>query len=227
VLWLNEGLSHFAEELGGRSYGTSGPDFSAYVSGDVYNAYQYLDAPESHFLVAGEGIGSLAERGAMWLFVRYLTDQFRADTSFAATATFTRKLLQTNLTGAANVAAAAGVRFDTLNTRWALANFVSDDSVAGFTVPQELRYKSWRFRVTYSSLHTQSPGTFPKVYPLLPTTSAGPAVSLSGTLHAGSGSYHRALQAPSAPGFALLFGDARGSMLRSSVVPRLDVIRIR
>jgi hypothetical protein len=227
VLWLNEGLSHFAEELGGRSYGTSGSDFSAYLGGDVYNAYQYLDAPESHFLVAGGGIGTLAERGAMWLFIRYLTDQFRADTGFTATAAFTRTLLQTSLTGAANVSAAAGVSFDTLAARWALANFVSDDSVPGFTVPQELRYKSWRFRVTYSSLHAQSPGVFPKVYPLLPTAGAGPAVSLSGTLHAGSGSYHRALQAPSAPGFALLFGDGRGAMLRGSVVPRLDVIRIR
>jgi len=227
VLWLNEGLSHFAEELGGRSYGTSGPDFSAYASGDVYNAYQYLDAPETHFLVAGEGIGSLAERGAMWLFVRYLTDQNRTDTTFAATAAFTRKLLETNLTGAANVATAAGVGFDTLSARWALANFVSDDSVPGFTVPQELRYKSWRFRVTYGALHTSNPGIFPKPYPLVPTVSAGPAVSLSGTLHAGSGSYHRAMQAPSAPGFALLFGDARGAMLRSNIVPRLDVIRIR
>ncbi len=230
-LWLNEGMSHFAEELGGRSFGLTAPQFSTFARGDAFNAYQYLDAPGSHFLVPTSGIGTLAERGAAWLFVRYLADQFRTDTSFAAVAAFTRKLLSTSLTGATNVRTQTGVSFDTLAVRWALANYVSDlDAVLpGFTARPELRYTSWHFRTTYASLYAQDTAhaRFTKPFPLLPTFSAGTAVGLSGTLRAGSGVYHRVLQAPGAPAFMLRFTDARDAMLSATIVARLDVIRIR
>src|SRR2546428_7507114 len=91
VLWLNEGLSHFAEEMGGRSYLPADDSaFCDYVRGDLYNAGQYFGAPQDHFLLATEGIGSLAERGAMWLFVRYLVDQYAADQSLTAGDVVTR-----------------------------------------------------------------------------------------------------------------------------------------
>ncbi len=81
VLWLNEGLSHYAEELGGRSYPSGSPEFSRFTIGDLYNAYHYLDSTDTHFLLPTSGIGSLAERGAAWLFVRYLVDQYAGDTT--------------------------------------------------------------------------------------------------------------------------------------------------
>src|SRR2546428_935045 len=63
VLWLNEGLSHYAEEMGGRAY-LLVPDtatFCDYVGGDLHDAGQYFSAPQDHFLLATEGIGTLAE----------------------------------------------------------------------------------------------------------------------------------------------------------------------
>src|SRR3989441_886340 len=48
VLWLNEGMSHLAEELGGRSFGLGTAQFSTFAFGDVANAYQYLDRSEEH-----------------------------------------------------------------------------------------------------------------------------------------------------------------------------------
>ncbi len=229
VLWLNEGMSHFAEELGGRSYlpGTAADSatFTRFVIGDLYNAYQYLDATGSHYLLANAGIGTLAERGAMWMFVRYITDGFRADTSFAATAAFTRKLEDSTRTGADNVMYQTGVGFDTLVARWALANWVSD--LPGFTPPPELTYTSWNFRTTYASLNTSRPASFPKPFPLVPTASAGDLTNVAGTLLAGSGVYHRALQAPLAAGFQLQFGDGAGNYLPANIVPRLTIIRIR
>ena len=39
--------------------------------------------------------------------------------------------------------------------------------------------------------------------------------------------YQRALQGPGAPAFTLLFSDATGAQLKSTVLPRLNVIRIR
>jgi hypothetical protein len=225
VLWLNEGFSHYAEELGGWTFGPGTPEFSRFVIGDLYNAYQYLDSTGGHFLLPRSGIGSLAERGAAWLFVRYIVDRYSGGTTIAAWNAFTRQLLLTSNTGAANVAAVTGDPFDTVVTRWAFANWVSD--VPAFTPPAELTYETWAFRTTYASLNAQDPTNFPKPYPLTPTQSAGRFVDLTGTLRAGSGVYHRATQSALAPGFTLQFSTAGGSPLSPALTPRLNVIRIK
>lgn len=231
VTWLDEGMSHFAEELGGRSF-LPGNDtmFSNFAIGDIRNAYQFLDSSAFHFLAFSSGIGSLAERGAAWLMVRYFADQFAADTSFTSVAALTRSLEQSTQQGGAALAAVSGTPFATIAERWILANYVSD--LPGFTAPPELRYRSWSFRVTYANLNAQCPMfpppcTFPKPFPLTPPLTAGKDVFLSGTLHAGSGSYAIAAQASSSPGFALLFSGPGGAALPSILVPRLNVIRLR
>jgi len=225
VLWLNEGLSHYAEELGGRTYAPGTPEFSRFTIGDLYNAYQYLDSIRLKFLLPTAGIGSITERGGAWLFVRYLVDRYAGDTTVASWNAFTRQLLATTDVGAANIANRTGDTFTGVVTRWAMANWVSD--LPGFLAPSVLKYDSWKFRTTYASLHAQDAGNFPKVFPLDPTVSAGRAVSLTGTLHAGSGFYHRAFQGPSAPGFTLLFSTGSGGPLDPALVPRLNVIRVR
>jgi hypothetical protein len=227
VLWLNEGFSHYAEELGGRTYAPGSPEFDRFMIGDWYNAYQYLDSTGKHFLLPTSGIGSLAERGAAWLFVRYLVDQYAADTTVASWNTFTRQMLATSDVGATNIANRTGDTFTGVVTRWAMANWVSD--LPAFVAPNQLKYRSWAFRTIYDSLQgdPQVGSSFPKGFPLTPISSAGRAVNLSGTLRAGSGVYARALQAPSAPGFTLLFSTSTGGPLDPTLVPRLNVIRIR
>ena len=225
VLWLNEGFSHYAEELGGRTYASGSPEFSRFTIGDLYNAYHYLDSTDKHFLLPTSGIGSLAERGAAWLFVRYLVDQYAGDTTVASWNAFTRQAVGTADTGAANIANRTADTFTNIVSRWALANWVSD--LPGFLASSQLKYTSWSFRATYASLNSQDPPDFPKVFPLTPIASAGRAVNLTGTLRAGSPVYGRALQAPSAPGFTLLFGTSAGGPLDPTLLPRLTVIRIR
>ena len=223
--WLDEGLSHFAEELAGRSY-LSGDtaSFSKYVISDVINAYKYLNNPGSTYLLT-EGGGSLAERGAAWLFVRYVVDQERTDPSLEATQHVTRALVQRNTVGAASVAFVSGRPFDQTVARWALANWVSD--LPGFTAPPELRYRSWFFRSTFQSVHNQNATIFPKPYPLTPDSTAGTAVSLSGVLHSGSGFYHRVIQIPGASAFTLQLSNGSGGAVRYQVAPQLAVVRIR
>ncbi len=234
VLWLNEGLSHYAEEMGGRKYlYLPVPDtatFCEYVGGDLHNAYQYFSAPQNHFLLATEGIGTLAERGAMWLFVRYLVDQTAASTSLADADAVTRQLDQTTFTGAANVEHVTGRPFAETVAHWALANYVSD--LPGFPPPPalpELRYKLWSFRADYPTLSARcpAPNGIPGSFPLAPVTGPGDAVNLSDTLRAGSGLYYLAQQSAGAAGFTLLFSDGRGFALPDALVPRLNVIRIK
>ena len=236
ILWLNEALSHYAEERGGRSFlPADTATFCNYVVGDLFNSAAYDTAPGNHFLVDTAGVGGLAERGAYWLFLHYLIDQFAADTSLVAADAFTRALDQTLATGVTNVQnASGGTPFPTLVERWSLANYVSD--LPGFSAPPELQYKLWRFRTDYGVLHNRCPNpssnmppnpNIPATFPLVPSVGAGSAVSLSGLLRAGSGTYHRALQNAGAQGFTLLFSDAAGRALRASAVPRLNVIRIQ
>ena len=220
--WLDEGLSKYAEELAGRKYlALTPPDngtFSLYAFNDVDDAYKYLSATGASPLLIEFDQGTLAEVGASWLFARYLVDQFGDS--------LPRKLDQTTLVGSGNVAVQTGHSFDTTVTRWALANWVSD--LPPFITPAELTYSSWHFRTrTFASLNQQDPQHFPLPYPLVPTVSAGSAVSLSGTLRSGSGVYGRALQAPGAAAFTLFFNGGGTAALPAAVVPRLNVIRIR
>ena len=227
VLWLNEGLSHFAEEMGGRRYLPDTATFCDFVNGDLHNAGQYFSAPQDHYLLATEGIGTLAERGAMWLFVRYLVDQYAADQSLTAGDVVTRQLDQTTLTGAANVEHVTGRPFAETVTHWALANYVSD--LPGFTPPPELQYKVRKFRTDYPTLSARCPvpNNIPASFPLVPPVGPGSVVNVSDTLRAGSGKYFRAQQSAGAIGFTLLFSDGQGFALPDALVPRLNVIRIK
>ena len=216
--WLDEGLSKYAEELAGRSYLPGSPQqFSNYVIGDVFDAYQYLKAPSAAPLLIPQDTGSLAEIGASWLFTRYLVDQFGA--------TLPHQLHQTTLVGAANVATQTAQPFTTLVTRWALSNWVSD--LPGFTAPSELKDTSWHFRTTFGALHSQDTTDFPLPYPLVPAAGGGSQINVTGTITSGSGSYVRVFQAPSGAGFSLRFTRDGSTALSAALVPRLDIIRIR
>ena len=223
--WLDEGMSHFAEELGGRSFLPGDQvSFSNFVINDLLDAYRYLDSSGTNYLVFPASIGTLAERGAVWLFVRHLADQYARSTSLADVSRFTRAVTQTSLVGGAGLESATGVTFETLVERWALANYVSD--LPGFVPPPELTYASWDFRTTFASLNQQRPSVFPKVFPLTPPLSAGPAVALGDSLRAGSPWYLLVAQGPSEAGFTLQFARPTGP-LPAALRPRLTVIRLR
>lgn len=222
VLWLNEAMSHYAEEIVGRTYlPGDNATFSAYMSGNIRNAYDYLEKTDDHFLVAEFGNGTLGERGAGWLFMRFLVDQMAADTSLSSWNVVTRQLSLTTTQGVANIEQATGAQFDQTLTRWALALWVSD--LVGFTAPPELRYRSWQFRTTYGAL---SPGVFPRPYPLVPPVTVGAQVDVSGTLRSGSGVYERVLHPPG-PSFTLQLADPNGGPMHPALEPRITVIRVR
>ncbi len=232
VLWLNEGFSHYAEELGGRGYAASpngqvsncvsGTTECGFYAGDLLNAYSYMDTISRHFLLPTAGIGTLAERGAAWLFVRYTVDKYSAGNTMTDWNALTRSLVGTSQTGAQNIATVTGDPFATVVTRWALAIYVTDRG----GVPPELQYDSWNLHSVYAFLNARS-SQFPKIYPLVPTVSAGRDVALTGTLRSGSGIYHRATQAAGDPGFTISFTTPSGAMLAPALVPRLNVIRLQ
>ncbi len=219
LLWLNEGLSHISEELAAFYFDALGDQerFSSFAIGNVFNAYLYLQAPGDNFVLFGAGTGTLAERGAAWVFLRWVVDQF-GDAVI-------RRMVETTLTGANNVAAAAGEPFSRLLSEWFLANYVSD--LPGFTAPPRLQYTSWAFRTTYGSLHDQAPDRFPDPFPLVPPLFVGATFSASGTLRSGSGGYYLIEQLAGQQGFTVAFEDPLGGPVSETVTPRLEVVRIR
>lgn len=224
-LWLNEGLSHYAEENGGRVFLPDTATFCEFVFGDLYNAGQYLASPQDHFLVDTAGIGGLAERGAYWLFVRFLVDQFAGGTTQAAANAFTRSLDATNQLGVANVVARTGTPFPTLVEQWTLANYVSD--LPSFPTPPELQYVKWQFRTAFPTFNSKCSNRIPGTFPLVPPSVTGSSAQLAGMLRAGSGSFYLMQQAPSAPSFTLLFSNSAGAALRTTIVPQLAILRLQ
>jgi hypothetical protein len=225
-LWLNEGMSHFAEELGFRvtpdaSCPAAATCFSQFASGDLANAYEYLDNTEATFLIApGSGNGSVSERGAAWLFLRWTADHFSADTLLGTA--LTRALSQTSLTGSVNVTNATGTGFASLVGEWQLANYT--ENLPGFAQVGRLRYRTWDFRGTFGR---NSPAIFAKPYPLTPDSTAG-AYSRSGTLRGGSGRSVR-FKVPAGSGGVTvrLAGSTAGTRVNDAVLPRIAVVRIK
>jgi len=193
--WLNEGLSHFAEELGGRQIDESAcptpPGFpndtlskclQQYASGDIYNAYDYLVDPTATYLIEpGSSTGTLVERGANWLFVRWMVDQFATDSVLGNA--FTQQLVMTADHGVTNVENRTGTTFSILVPQWQIANFTEGDTNFVQTpATSRFRYKTWNLRKIYSS----NPNSFLRPYPLVPPVMTT-GINRSGTLLAGSG----------------------------------------
>ncbi len=207
--WLNEAMSHLAEELGARHFQALGDQtrFSSFAIGDLLNAFKYMKAPGMVSPIFASGTGTLEERGASWLFIRWVADQFGPDVI--------RRLSETSRTGQENVAAATGEPVPGLLSDWILANFVSD--LPGLSVPARLQYESWKLREVYESLNDQSPNLFDLPYPIVPMVFSAGSFSVSGAIVGGSGEYFLIQQGAGQRGFGV----------RLTNGPLLNILRIR
>jgi hypothetical protein len=182
----------------------------------LLNAFEYLASPEDFYLIEpGNSTGKLEERGANWLFVRWLADNFAGTTVLGTE--LTRALVATNQVGSANVVARTGVDFSTLVSEWQLTNYVDD--LPGFSPgSSRLHYTSWNFRAA-----AEPNGGFP----LVPDSTDGIAYGRSGTLRAGSGRHVLVIQAPGGAAVDLRITGSNGSALPASIAPRIALVRIR
>ena len=191
VVWLNEGLSHVAEELlfYQQSAGLTPRldiDSTRFIGNqknvDAYNFDQqsnfgrfrtYLLKPASNSPYANND--SLATRGATWSFLRYAADHrgtSDSDTWF--------KLVNSTTTGIANLQNVFSSGLASIFRDWAIAT-VADD-ITG--VNSQWQHPSWNFRSVYTFIPSI------KSYPLA-TVTVGEGSPLSVTLNGGSAAYVR------------------------------------
>lgn len=196
ALWLNEGLSHIAEELAGKYFeakyppplGRTSPDqlfpdsAQGFLTPDMRNAQRYLSASASHSATAITGSGSLEERGASWLFLRWLGDQ--KDESIYG------RLVQTSRTGVENVEDKAGETFAGLFGDFAIAVYTDSlPGVARTAVPGRLRFTSRNFRTIFKRFADLDESGRTPPFPVNPFPLA-PGQSVGGTFRQGTMTFY-------------------------------------
>lgn len=191
--WLNEGLSHFAEEIVGRAeHGFSDnqeltindvadqannlKDFNAFFGQNLVRFRNWLRAPGELGATSEHADTSLAVRGAAWALLRWSADHYSNDDLAA----FTRALVAGPETGVANLTARSGVPFDSLMAGWMVANFVDNGEVPDLA--SRYSYLSWDIRNVEAAVNQG-------VYPLTPTQLAS-GQTAAGTAPSAGGSYY-------------------------------------
>ena len=190
-VWLNEGLSHVAEELvfyaatGVRPRSDidwemlSGSEalFSAYrrfVRDNMSSYADYLDSPDNETLMGKRADDDdFPTRGATWAFLRYLADQTPTDD-----AELFLSLVNSPISGLENLEKALELDPRTWMQRWTVASFT--DNLDEAAVADRFSQPSWNFRSIYQG---EIGG-----HPLVPRPLA-PDGEISLTLRGGGSSY--------------------------------------
>jgi hypothetical protein len=147
--WLNEGLSHIAEEL--NFYTSSGrgprqnltvqaglayPAYATFMAENVSRTAAYMARnAEQGPIGRDDDDDDLSTRGAAWLFLRYLADH----TAAAHEQAFWFNLVNSSTSGVANLDAALHGDAKQYMWRWSIANLLDDR----FATEAQYQHPSW------------------------------------------------------------------------------------
>ena len=165
--WLNEGLSHIAEELvfyraarlGPRQNlgaalladGSTAAAYHEFQSNNLRRYATYLRATQTQSPVGSNGDDDLETRGAAWSFLRYAADHVAP-----ADATLWYHLVNAQTIGLANLSAVLGRDPAPLLRDWAISTYLDD---VGPTVDTRFAQTSWNFRTLFPATGSPFPLT--------------------------------------------------------------------
>jgi hypothetical protein len=233
ALWLNEGLSHIAEELAGKVYearfppptGRTDPaqlfpdSAQGYLTPNMRNAQRFLETTGSTSVTAITGGGSLAERGGSWLFLRWLGDQ-KGESIYG-------KLVQTGRTGVANVEDKANETFAGLFGDFTTAIYT--DSIPGVPrsqIPIRLRFTSRTLRPIFKRFSDLDQTGKTPTFPFTPAALVA-GQTATGTILQGSMAYHQLSTAPNEASVSLRFSRADLSAFAADDQVQIGIFRLR
>lgn len=250
--WLDEGLSHVAEEIVGLDKsdvvlrdnltlsdvtGSASQDsvFNTFLISDFANLARHLQSTnETQALAVDDPADSdetLRMRGFAWGFLRWLADRVHAGQAGSTPGTgdpeeqFFRELAGADgslETGVDNVEASASTGWPTLLADFGLAMIVDDDEPQA---PARQQVLTWHLRDVYRGLN-QAVGSFPfnREYPLAPTQIGFSSSTTDFEVRAGTGRYFTLSSGGSGPDVALELSDQSGSELTAGS-PQITIIR--
>lgn len=187
-VWLNEGLSHIAEELlfyrtSGlvpRSNLNAGTITASQQRVDAFNQHQignfgrynlFLERPERSAPYAQND--SLSNRGAIWSFLRYA-----ADRKASSDGTIWQQLVNSKTAGIPNLNAVFGTDIIPWFRDWSISAYTDDRVSTGAAYQQQ----SWNFRDIFPRLGAT---TFPlRLRPLTNAVATSVTISGGGSMYA-------------------------------------------
>ncbi len=189
--WLNEALSHFAEEVTGRfinGFGdvqslrtsdvnpsqTNQNDWLAFYRQNLTRFRFWMLRPDTASPTSEKAREQLAHRGAGWALIRYAADRYSGGNARA----FFRKLAAGPETDITNLMLRTGAPFDDTIGGWLIANYAENASINGLD-PKYL-YSSWDMADVMRGVNNG-------VYPLLVNNFPG---SFTSQALSGSGNYY-------------------------------------
>ena len=201
-VWLNEGLSHIAEELLFYHEGASGPlrnlsvtslrasavlvkAFNEDQSANASRYAEYLRNPSTNSPIRAND--SLATRGATWDFLRYAAD--RKNRAGGTDASVWQALVNSQTSGIANLRTVFGANLGSMLRDWSVSNY-TDDAVLGLAA--DFTQPSWNWRTIYPALGSNS------AYPLKLSSLVG--ATTAGSVIPGGAAYYRLSVAANATG---------------------------
>jgi hypothetical protein len=228
--WLNEAMSHIAEEVVGRKL-RNFSDFQKLTFADVnptpngntddYNAFfrqnllryrGWMQRPDTSSPTSNSAGRQLAPRGAAWMLLRYSAD-FHSGGNMKS---FLRRLAGGPDIGLRNLLQHAnGAQFDDILSGWLVSQFMDGLNVPG--LPARYQMQSWAVR---DAMAGATPGNvFPLlVTPLLPGTVDTKSIS-------GSGNFFRWTRSTPAPETTFRMQEPNGGAV-SFQGARVYVVRI-
>lgn len=192
-VWLNEGLSHIAEELvfyraaglaprqniGGERFGTQPFDglFTMYMAPNFARLGLFLEAPQSFSPYSS--FDDLETRGAAWAFLRYAADRHGPSDG-----DLWMRLVNSPFGGFTNLFEALGDDLPQMFNDWGLSVYTDDDTPG---VDAALTQPSWNFRSAFPALPVGA-----RPYPLLGALHAlSDGVTQAVSLRGGSTAFFR------------------------------------
>ena len=231
--WLDEGLSIVAEELGSLYYenkyppptGRSNPaqlfpdSSQGFINGLLFSSYQYLLKTDTATVTLhSDGDGGIAWRGGDWLLMRWLGD-------VKGTAIY-KALVQSSLTGTANIASAAGESFDGLFGDFSLALYT--DSIPGTpkaSMPVRNKFVVRNLRQMYQRLYdtSQPSRDVPRPFPIIVTPLSG---TVAASMVPGTMAFYRLDTTTGQSTATIRFQASPGTALPESLHPQLSIFRL-
>ncbi len=217
-MWLSEALADEAEDTVGGVYMQRGDsqDASLFVAENYYDGFDYLQNPSETVLAQTNGDGTLQERGAGWLFLKYLVGRYGGGVL--------ANLTQTTLSGTTNVAAATGAPWSSLFGDWSVALWADDapDLASGVSLDPRYTFATWNI---WKALGQAALGG---VFPLQPATLGFASFSNSGSLQPTSAAYYLISGASStSTPLRLTLTNGQGTALADGSALSLAVMRVK